>query len=188
MKVQITDTFIDSLKRMNRHQTWWYKAYSTIRYDIPYFVSNVWRFRKELYTHRWWDYRFTLNMLEKSLTIMEKEMSTKGFEVSETREPKVKAMQKALELLRNNREDNYIQRVETQIGPLSEWDWDFDENGFMIDKDTPGQKEHNRLVFKKAKELEDQEWKELWDIFKGSRYSKKYGPKYDGSDMRSWWD
>jgi hypothetical protein len=71
---------------------------------------------------------------------------------------------------------------------LSEWDWDFDENGFMIDKDTPGQKEHNRLVFKKAKELEDQEWKELWDIFKGSRYSKKYGPKYDGSDMRSWWD
>jgi len=188
MKVQITDTFIDSLKRMNRHQTWWYKTYSTFRYDIPQFIGNVWKFRKELYTHQWWDYRFTLNMLERSLTIMEKGMSEKGMEVSETREPKVRAMRRALELLRNNREDEYIQKAEAELGPLSNWHWEVDSDGCMIDRDTLEQKEHNRLVFKKVKELEDQEWKELWDIFKGSRYSKKYGPKYDGSDMRSWWD
>ncbi|NDF60995.1 MAG: hypothetical protein EB100_07930 [Crocinitomicaceae bacterium] len=188
MKVQITDTFIDSLKRMNRHQTWWYKTYSTIRYDIPLFVKNVWRFRRELWNHQWWDYRYNLEMMYRSLSITYKGISERGIEADYSREPKVKAMKRALELLKHKLDDDYVERAQTELGPLSEWDWDFDENGFMIDKDTPGQKEHNRLVFKKAKELEDQEWKELWDIFKGSRYSKKYGPKYDGSDMRSWWD
>jgi len=192
MDVQFTDSFTKSLKRLAWHESKVYRFYSLFRYDIPHFFTNIWKFRKQLWSHHWWDYRFTLNILERSLTIMESGMSTKGMEVSETREPKVKAMRRALELLQNNKEDNYIAKAEMELGELVMHDWEFEEvdggNYRLLDKDTPQEKEHNRKVFQRAKEIEDAEWKELWEIFKGTRYSKKYGKKYDGTDMRSWWD
>jgi hypothetical protein len=188
MKVKITDSFTKSLKRLIWHEHWLYRIYALFRFDILLFVKNIWRFKRELWEHQWWDYRFTLNMFERSLSIMEKGMSTKGMEVSETREPKVMAMRRALELLRNNREDNYIERAQVELGPLSDWEWETDEDGVLIDRDTPEQKKHNRAVFKRAREIEDNEWKELWEIFKGTRNSKKYDKKYDGTDMRAWWD
>lgn len=192
MDVQFTDSFTKSLKRLAWHESKVYRFYSLFRYDIPHFFTNIWKFRKQLWSHHWWDYRFTLNMLERSLTIMESGMSTKGMEVSETREPKVKAMRRALELLQNNKEDNYIAKAEMELGELVMHDWKFEEvdggNYRLLDKDTPEEKEHNRKVFQRAKQIEDAEWKELWEIFKGTRYSKKYGKKYDGTDMRSWWD
>jgi hypothetical protein len=43
-------------------------------------------------------------------------------------------------------------------------------------------------VYNRASEIEEQEWKELWEIFKGTENSKKVGESYDGTDMRSWWD
>jgi hypothetical protein len=119
---------------------------------------------------------------------MEKGISERGIEADYSREPKVKAMRKALELLRNNREDNFVERAEAELGPLSKWDWEIDENGVVIDRDTPEEKEHNRNVYKRAREIEDSEWKELWEIFKGTKNSKKYGKNYDGTDMRAWWD
>ena len=192
MDDQFTDSFTKSLKRLAWHESKVYRFYSLFRYDIPHFFTNIWKFRKQLWSHHWWDYRFTLNMLERSLTIMESGMSTKGMEVSETREPKVKAMRRALELLQNNKEDNYVAKAEIELGELVMHDWEFEEvdggNYRLLDKDTPEEKEHNRKVFQRAKEIEDAEWKELWEIFKGTRYSKKYGKKYDGTDMRSWWD
>jgi len=98
-------------------------------------------------------------------------------------------MRRALELLRNNREDNFVERAEAELGPITRWDWELDEDGVMIDRDTPEQKEHNRKVFERARKLEEKEWKELWQIIKGTKYSTTfYGDKYDGTDMRSWWD
>ena len=192
MKVEFADTFLKSLKRLARHQTWWYKTYETIRYNIPLFIKNVWRFRKELYSHQWWDYRFTLNILERSLTILEAGMSTKGMEVSETREPKVKQMRRALELLKNNKEQNYIDRAEAELGELKLADWLFEEteDGLhrLIDTETKKDKAHNRRVFKRAAAIEKAEWNELWDIFKGTKNSHKFGPEFDGKDMRGWWD
>ena len=115
-------------------------------------------------------------------------MKERGNEVSETREPKLKSMERALELLKYKLDDDYVQRAENELGPLSRWDWEIDENGVMIDNDTPEQKEHNRKVFDRAREIEETEWKELWEIFKGTKRSKKFGWAYDGSDMRAWWD
>jgi hypothetical protein len=192
MKVHFTDSFGKSLKRLIWHQHWLYKTYALFRYDIPLFVKNVWRFRKELWNHQWWDYRYNLEMLYRSLSITYEGMKERGDEVPETREPKVEAMRRALELLKHKLDDDYVERVEAEIGPLSGWDWEFEDIGDgahrMVDKDTPEQKAHNRLVFDTSRELEDMEWKELWEIFKGTRNSKKYGKKYDGTDMRSWWD
>jgi hypothetical protein len=192
MKVQFADTFFKSLKRLSMQQTWWYKTYQTIRYDIPHFIKNIYRFRKELYSHDWWDYRFTLNMLERSLTIMEVGLSKKGIEVSESREPKLKAIRRALELLKNNREDNYIDRAEDELGKLILSDWLFEETEDelykLIDTESKKDKAHNRKVFKRAVAIEKAEWNELWNIFKGTKNSNNFGPEYDGTDMRGWWD
>jgi len=192
MDVQITDTFTKSIKKLMWHQSKVYRFYALFRYDIPQFIGNVWKFRKQLWSHRWWDYRFTLEMLYRSIQIMEREMSVKGFEVSETREPKVQSMRRALELLKHKMDDDYIDRAEAEVGPLVMYDWEFEDVGNgcqrLVDKETPEEKTHNRLVFEVARELEEVEWKELWEIFKGTKFSKKYGKKYDGTDMRAWWD
>ena len=97
-------------------------------------------------------------------------------------------MKRALELLKHKLDDDYIERAEGVMGEITKWDWEVDEDGVLIDRDTPEQKKHNRAVFKYAKELEDKEWKEMWDILKGSKYSKSYSDKFDGTDMRGWWD
>lgn len=203
MKVLFSDSLAKSIKRLIWHEHWLYKTYSFFRWDIWHFFKNIWRFRKELWNHQWWDYRYTLNMLERSLTIMEAGMNTKGMEVTETREPKVKAMRRALELLRNNREDYYIQKAEDELGKLVMKDWSWKETGEttdnpmgekneklyeLVDTNTEEENAHNKKVFERAREIEDTEWKELWEIFKGTKSSKSYNKKYDGTDMRSWWD
>jgi hypothetical protein len=183
MEIKFADSFYDSLKVLARQSTWWYKTYKFLRWDIKHFIQNVWTFRKELWDHRWWDYRFTLNIFERSLDIQEKGMSTKGYEVPESREPKVKSMRRVLELLKNNREDNYIVRAEEELGEIqNSGGW------FEGEEDNPAQRKHNRKVFVRARQIEQDEWKELWTILEGTRHSKKLGAEYDGSDMRGWWD
>jgi hypothetical protein len=183
MKVEFADSFFDSLKTLSRQNTWWYKTYKFLRWDIKHFIQNVWTFRKELWDHRWWDYRFTLNLFERSLQVQVEGMSTKGYEVPESREPKVKSMHRVLELLKNNREDNYIVRAEQELGEIqNSGGW------FEGDEDNPAQRKHNRKVFVRARQIEQDEWKELWTILEGTKHSKKLGVEYDGSDMRGWWD
>jgi hypothetical protein len=97
-------------------------------------------------------------------------------------------MRRALELLKYKLDDNYVERAENELGSLSKWDWEVDDDGVLVDRDTPEQKKHNRKVFKRAHEIEEKEWKELWDIIKGTKFSKRYDKEYDGTDMRAWWD
>jgi hypothetical protein len=119
-------------------------------------------------------------------------MSTKGWEVRETRDPKVKAMARALELLKHKLDDNYIQRAEDELGELSHRPLRFEpvegKEGLysLEDDDTPAEKRHAKKVFKRARVIEEMEWKELWEIFKGTKF--KDWENYDGSDMRGWWD
>jgi hypothetical protein len=117
-------------------------------------------------------------MLERSLTIMEKGMSEKGMEVSESREPKVMKMRRALELLKNSRQDNFIDRAEQELGELklSEWQFELLENGNhkLIDDESEKDKKHNRKVYQRARQIEEKEWKELWKIV--------------DKDLRGWWD
>jgi len=193
MKVIFGDSFFDSLKRIKRYNTWWYKTYDFFVINLPEFIKNVYRFRKELYDHRWWDYRFTLNMLQRSLEIMEEGLREKGLEISETRDPKLKSIRRAIELLKNNREDIYIEKAEKELGEIimkDNWFFDDDEEGntVLAHQETEEEIEHNRKVFKRADEISNQEWEELWQIFKGTENSKSFNEKYDGTDMRCWWD
>ena len=190
MNIQAKDSFFNSLKTLSWHQSPIYRAYSLFRYDLPGFIKNVWRFRRELWSHRWWDYRFTIEILKRSLEIQEQGMRLKGSELSESLDKKVNNMHRAMNLLQNRIDDNYIERTESEFGKLVMRDWKFEEtnegNYLLVDEDTEDEKKHNRMIFKKAHELEAKEWKELWQIIEGKKY-KEY-KDYDGSDMRGWWD
>jgi hypothetical protein len=123
---------------------------------------------------------------------MEKGMSEKGIEVTETRDVKVQKMRRALELLKHKLDDDYIQRAEVELGELSHNPIDFEpiegKEGLyrLVDNDTPAEKKHARNVYKRARVIEEKEWKELWDIYKGKKFTT--WEKYDGSDLRGWWD
>ena len=171
-----------------------YKIWEFFRRGLPTFFKNIWRFRKELYSHDWWDYTFTLEILYRSLVIMEEGMSKKGLEVAETRDVKVKQIRRAIELLKHKLDDDYLERVEAELGPinytnfLDEKNWKKLEGGNyeLIDNDTPEEKKHGRKVFKTARKLEEKEWKELWTIIKGTKFTS--WEEFDGTDLRNWWD
>ena len=191
MKVEFKDTFFESVEKLVWYDTNLWKVWSAIRYDIPLFFKNVWRFRKELYNHQWWDYRFHLEMMYRSLSIMERGMSKDGMEVRETRNVKLIMMRRALELLKHKLDDDYIQRAELELGELTHKSIEFEpiegsDSYRLVDTDTPAEKKHARKVYKRARVIEDKEWKELWDIFKGKPFTT--WEKYDGSDLRGWWD
>lgn len=211
MEVNFSDSFFKSLKKLAWHQSIIYKSYSLFRYDLPRFFKNMWRFRKVLWNHAWWDYRFTLEALHTSLSIMEEGMSTKGWEVRETRDKKVEKMRRVLELLQHKIDDDYIDRAEEELGEIKHSPWEFEEVegnpnlSRMIDNDSAEDKEHNRKVFDRAREIEELEWAEIWTIFKGQDIKEwkkiqeclseeeknkwdHYEKWYDGSDLRGWWD
>jgi hypothetical protein len=210
MKVEFKDTFFESVQKLVWYDTKLWKFWQTIRYDIPGFVKNIYRFRKELYSHAWWDYRYTLEMLHRSLVIMEAKMHD-GMEIRESRDKKIAKMQRAIQILKNIIDDNYIEMAEAELGKLVMHDWEFedvtDRPGYskLVDNETASEKRHNRKVFNRARKLEAMEWKELWKIFEGqdirgykklTKYksaeemisSDVWNEWFDGSDMRGWWD
>jgi hypothetical protein len=211
MKVGFADSFGDSIKRMIRHQTWWYRTYELFRYDLPRFFKNVWTFRKALWSHYWFDHHGTLKFLEIGLTNISDTIEVYGNEVDSPRLKKVAAMRRAIELIKNYNQDNYIEMAEKELGEIIHHEWEFepveDKPGYsrLIDKDTDEERIHNRKVFSRAHEIEEQEWNELFKILKGQDY-KEYRELYDaqteeekkerelwnewfdGSGIKGWWD
>jgi len=207
MKVEFKDSFFESIEKLAWYDTKLWKVWEFIRRGIPTFFRNIWRFRRELYNHQWWDYRYTLEMLHRSLVIMEKELSVKGIEVHESRDKKVAKIRRAIELLDNRLNDTYTEQAEKILGELYSNPWQFepteDGNYRLIDNDTKDERAHNSKVFKLSQSIDDREWRELWNIFKGQsildykKYKKTLTKEeqstawdnwYNGSDMRGWWD
>jgi len=209
MKVQFTDTFFESVKKLVWYDTKLWKVLETVRYDIPLFFKNIWRFRRELYQHQWWDYHFTLQMLYRSLSIMVVKLEKDGIEEDISRMKKVNTIKRALELIKHKLNDEYIEIIEKELGPINYKPFEFEllDNGNykLVDNNTPEEKKHNSKIYSYARKLEEKEWKELWNIFKGQdikQYNKLLKSKtkeeqrtndvwkewFDGSDMRGWWD
>ena len=199
MDLKFTDSFGDSIKRLIRHNTWWYKTYELFRYDLPRFFKNVWTFRKALWNHYWFDHHGTLKFLEIGLTNISDTVEKYGHEVDESRLKKVDAMRRAIELIKNYNEDNYIDMAEKELGELMIRDWEFEpvpnKPGYsqLVDNDTDEEKKHNKKVFNRAREIEKQEWDELFVILKGQDYTKfdkdiDWDKQFDGSGLRGWWD
>jgi hypothetical protein len=192
MKVEVKDTFFESVEKLVWYDSKLWKVWAAIRYDIPLFFKNIWRFRKELYNHQWWDYRFTLEMLYRSLSIMVVKLEKDGIEEDSSRGKKVAKIKRALELLKHKLDDDYVERAESELGELSRNPIDVEpiegKEGLyrLVDNDTPAEKKHASKVYKRARVIEETEWKELWDIFKGKKFTTF--ENFDGSDLRGWWD
>jgi hypothetical protein len=207
MKVEFKDTFFESVERLVWYDTKLWKVWEFIRRGIPTFFGNIWRFRKELYSHQWYDYRYTLEMLHRSLTIMIDKLEKYGIEEDVSRDKKVVKIKRAIQLLDNRLNDNYIEQAEKELGALHLKPFEFEPNDngtfTLKDNESKEEREHNSRVFKLAQTIDDREWRELWNIFKGQSildYKKhlKTLPKdeqsnawnnwFNGSDMRGWWD
>ena len=207
MKIQFADTFTDSLRTLIRHQTWWYQTYSLFRHDLPRFFKNVWTFRKALWNHYWFDHHGTLMFLQTGLTNISDTVEKYGNEVDGPRLKKVAKMRRAIELIKNYNESNYIEMAESELGPLALHELEFEpvpdkpEYSRIIDRDTEEEKIHNRKVFNRAREIEEKEWKELFEILKGQSpteyqmFLDKSEDKgsawdnwFDGSGIKGWWD
>jgi len=183
MKVQFTGSFFESLKTLNRRDRWYNKLWRTIRYNVPNFLKNIWYFRAELYDFEPWDYRFNLNLFQKSLEATADFLEKHGIEEDESRMKKVAKIRRVIELLKNDKASSWIEKAEAELGEMKNTnDW-YSENAR---EDTPEELAHNRKVIKLSQELQQKEWKELWRIIKGTRY-KTY-EEWDGSDIRGWWD
>lgn len=195
------------------HQSKIYKFYEFFRYDIARFLKNVWRFRKPLANHYWWDHHAALQFLEIGLAHMAENLETKGLEVDESRLKKVTKIKRAVELIRNYNEDNYIDMAEAELGELPRRPLEFkeaeDHEGYfeLVDNNTPEEAAHQKKVFARARELEELEWVELWSILKGQDHNEyreifeklsaderiqherdHYYKWFDGSGMKGWWD
>ena len=199
MKVNFTDTFTKSLEKMYWQNTLPYKVYSFFRYDAPRFIKNVWKFRKALYNHYWFDNHGTLMFMEIGFTDMANKIEKYGIEVDGSRMKKVEKMRRAAQLIKNYNEDLYIEMAEKELGELIMRDWEFETSKDhpncyeLVDNETPEEKEHNRRVFDRTREIGEQEWTELFDILKGQDYSTfddsiDFDEQFDGSGIRGWWD
>lgn len=211
MDIKFADTFGESLKRMINRERWYWKTWDLFRYDIPRFVKNIWRFREPLWRHRSWDYHGVLLFMEKGITHMHTNVEEYGMEIEISRMKKVAAMKRSVELLKHVNEDSYIELAEAELGEIVHHPWEFEEipdkPGYskLVDKETTAEKEHNSKVFARAREIEEQEWQELWKIFLGQdmeEYRKlseslteeekherdHYYEWFDGSNLKGWWD
>ena len=210
MQVELTQSFFKSLKRLNWHNSPVYKTYNLFFYQIPEFLKNIWRFRKALWNFRWWDYTFTLGMLQTSLKVMSPRFEKFAIEVESSKSSKVKKMNRAIFLLENFLQANFLEQAESELGEIITKDLETEpvpgkpDLVRLLDKETPEEKQHNQKVFERAKELEEEQWEELWRIIRGKQMPNPISKvikmhqtpdkkvfiekEEDGSDMRTWWD
>lgn len=211
MKVGFVSSFEKILRKLIWHESWVYKVYAFFRYDIAHFVKNVWRFRKPLADHRWWDHHATLAFMEVALTHMADNLEVRGIEIDLPRMKKVKKIRRAVQLIKNYNEGRYIEMAEAELGKIANRCLEFekvpDKPGYLqiVDKDTPEERAHARKVYNRARELEEAEWEELWQILRGQDHKEYYKlyksltdeekketdhyyKWFDGTGMKGWWD
>jgi hypothetical protein len=211
MEVGFANSFWKSLKTMRMHDTWWYKTYDFFRRDLPRFIENIWFFRKELWYFRSWDYSYNLSIFKRSLEKSVHTLEFYGNEIEETRMKKVEKMKRVIELLNHVCSGSYLEIAENELGEIKRVDWDFEpvpekpELYRLVDNESEEEKKHNRSVYNRADEIENEEWKEIWRILEGQdheEYKKLYDQQtedekhsrdlwkdwFDGSGMKHWWD
>lgn len=177
------------------------KIYNILTKDIWLFIKNIWLFKKELWEYRWYDSHFILMFIYKCIYDMEKKMH-KGLEVKITRNKKINKMNRSLYLLKNKIEDRYIELAENELGIKYNYDTlsfekkDNTDKYYLVSKGSKLDEENNLRLIKKSREIEEEQWKELWEIFKGTDKSlniditdsDSWEKNFDGTDIRGWWD
>lgn len=189
MKITFTSSFFKSLKKIHMYNTWWYKTFDFIRYDFWRFFYNIWKFRKELLEFQPWDYSLNLRIFKQSLELTRSYLKEHGYEVEHSRDKKIVMMSRVIELLNNFIDQNFLDQAENQLNVKI-----FFGKGWLTEE----QKENNNKIYDLSTKLEDDQWKELWEIIHGNYHDKipknadyfngDYDKIFNGTDMRGWWD
>jgi hypothetical protein len=175
------------------------KVWDTFRYDIPRFIKNIWSFRKGLWQFRSYDPHGIYVMNNIGLTNIADHIEKYGYEVDESRLKKIEKMRRAAQIYKNFMEDTFIEHAEAELGELMIHPWEFvpcadnPDNFELKDKESPEERAHNTAVFTRSKEIEEQQWAELYEILKGQDYSKfdkdiEFYKQFDGTGLRGWWN
>jgi hypothetical protein len=198
MKVKFADSFWESLDRITERERWYWKAWDFLRYDIPKGIKNIIFFWKVIWNFRSWDYTYNLRIFSKSLEALRDSLKD-GNEINSTRLKKVEKIERAIEILNNICEDRYSEIAESQLG----YEMNFDH---LFTDDEPKEiTEANKKIRDLSIKIEDNEWKELWNIFQGQENShyimlvekmekdeKKnrdiWSDWYDGTGINRWWN
>jgi hypothetical protein len=182
-------------------------VWDLIIYDIPYFFKNFWRFKKELWRYREWDYNFVLKMWRTSLFYLCEYIDKEGLEINETRIKKVYYMKRALFLMDCIINDTFVEAAEKELGyELSPASFEFEpieRNGetwySLINNKTPEEQEKDTQINNRADLIEKETWGELMDILEGNHFKidfltnpwlrdQSYEEFMDGKGMINWWD
>lgn len=199
MKIEIENSFGESIKTLIRHNTWWYKTYELFRYDLPRFFKNIWRFRKALWNHYWFDHHGTLMFLETGLSHISDNVEKYGNEIDESRLKKIDAMRRTVQIIQNYNNDSYIEMAEKELGEIVLRDWEFEpvpdrpNLSRLVDNETEEERAHNKKIYERASEIEEQEWNELFELLKGQDYKNfnkeiDWYKQFNGSGIKNWWD
>lgn len=150
-------------------------------YDLKW---GFWALRKYfgiIINMRDYDYSDILIMLRLQIDILCKGIEKYNNEADESRIPKVDDMKRVIALLDRQMEDDYV----GICGGLTNNKFSFEkiDNSDlieMVDTRTPDEKNHDNDIMKKAQDLEEKEWKEIWEIISKGK-SSNHG-------MKGWWD
>lgn len=162
--------------------------------NILNFFKNIWRFKNSLWNYMPNDSMYGLSFFREALEVTHKYIEKYGYEVDEKRLKKCSKMKRAIQIMKNIENDDYIEMAENHLGrEISPLNFEFEkygENSYkLINGETPEQKEMNSEIYMLAYKLESQEWKELWKIFEGQELTNNDDwVEHDGSGLKGWWD
>lgn len=154
-------------------------------YDFRRGIQNLYTHFSIVWKSGDFDYIYILQMMKFKLERLESILQN-GYEVDKDRLPKIEDIKRCIELLNNKIEDNYAERCGYVHGDAKydfvpvEKDDDGEQLYEMVVTRTTQTDEEIREIFKKAQELEQEEWEELWETMKKGNKSPV--------DMRGWWD
>ena len=202
MEIKFAKTFFKSFKRMINRERWYWKLWDLFRYDIPRFFRNLWLFRKNLWNHTWYNGDSSvLPWVKTAVDDMAWRIEKYGHEVEESRMKKVAKMRRLSYLIDVCVKDEFIDEAEKELGfKYVYYPFEFEEvqgNDKLYtlkQNETPEDKENNSKILNRSHEIQKEYWEELCAIIKGPDYDalrnsdEDWDKKYDGSDLRAWWD
>lgn len=168
MKIKVTDTFMKSAEKVFNPNIFY--RISNLFYDIKWTVKNLIKYRKIVSKMRPWDYEYIVEMIEFQLSDLCDTIEEYGNEADDSRLPKIKNMRRTIELLNNHIKDNYLDRCGYDDDAIK---MKLKGNDVIFEKSPGFENYDEEKIFIDAHELEEKEWKELFEIL-----------KY----MREWWD
>ena len=168
-----------------------------LKWDLPRFFKNTWRFRKELTHFGGWDWYHTLSILKRSLEIQEKSMSKNSNEVDETLNLKLYYMRRSIYLIDCILEEKFREMAEKKLGLKTIFkDFKLGVGEVVWEDETEEEREINQKIFYEAAKIEKGVWSELFDILKGDVYpidiytkfkDKSYEEFTSGMGLNTWW-